>query len=549
MSLIRTVWECAFSPKLYKIQETTWKSYEPNSFERWGDHVITSFVAIWSISVYALPFIATFMYRRSYSLTENAHSLTKFVAGAGFILIASLAVRGYARANNPIYVKFIKTLSKAKKSYNYESKQDLLKYDFEFWAWPADFKVSSIDRPDGKKRIIVTATSRSTRRGGKDLILAVPCKIISYIVAHTIALKLMYPGSMTLINMALKSAMIQGRTDLIDLGGQRCKIITFEKLEIDAMFVDRRNRSSNGNILVITCEGNCGFYETGIMATPLNKGYSVLGWNHPGFGGSTGAPYPPSEIDAIDAVMRFAKENLSFPEDRIILYGWSIGGFTATWAAMNYPEIHGLVLDATFDDVLPLATSRMPATIDSIVRNVIRDYLNLNVAEQLKKYDRRVLLVRRTDDEIMCTPTSNLIHNRANSLLTKLLLHRYPHLFVENRESLDVLTQYLANPTHDTSGNTTRSLVARTQNLFRTGSPINESLCAEEISKDIENNKGEVKYPSSLGQDCDTLIKQQLVIYLASKYMEDQASQHCAPLVVELFHPGWDPRTLHSKTT
>jgi hypothetical protein len=46
-------------------------------------------------------------------------------------------------------------------------------------------------------------------------------------------------------------------------------------------------RSINGDILVVTCEGNCGFYETGVIATPLNKGYSVLGWNHPGFGGST----------------------------------------------------------------------------------------------------------------------------------------------------------------------------------------------------------------------------------------------------------------------
>lgn len=47
------------------------------------------------------------------------------------------------------------------------------------------------------------------------------------------------------------------------------------------------HRNTNGDILVITCEGNCGFYETGIISTPLNKGYSVLGWNHPGFGGST----------------------------------------------------------------------------------------------------------------------------------------------------------------------------------------------------------------------------------------------------------------------
>jgi hypothetical protein len=38
---------------------------------------------------------------------------------------------------------------------------------------------------------------------------------------------------------------------------------------------------------VICSEGNAGFYEIGIMVTPLEAGYSVLGWNHPGFGGST----------------------------------------------------------------------------------------------------------------------------------------------------------------------------------------------------------------------------------------------------------------------
>lgn len=86
------------------------------------------------------------MYRRSYSLAENAFTISKIVAGAGAIIIASLAVRSYSRSNNPMYAKFIKTLTKARQAYNYESKQDLLKFDFEFWAWPADFQVFSIDR-------------------------------------------------------------------------------------------------------------------------------------------------------------------------------------------------------------------------------------------------------------------------------------------------------------------------------------------------------------------------------------------------------------------
>lgn len=38
---------------------------------------------------------------------------------------------------------------------------------------------------------------------------------------------------------------------------------------------------------VICCEGNAGFYEYGITGTPIEAGYSVLGWNHPGFAHST----------------------------------------------------------------------------------------------------------------------------------------------------------------------------------------------------------------------------------------------------------------------
>ena len=55
--------------------------------------------------------------------------------------------------------------------------------------------------------------------------------------------------------------------------------------------IDRQQQpditSENGNTLIICCEGNAGFYEGGCMCTPLELGYSVLGWNHPGFLGSS----------------------------------------------------------------------------------------------------------------------------------------------------------------------------------------------------------------------------------------------------------------------
>ena len=62
-----------------------------------------------------------------------------------------------------------------------------------------------------------------------------------------------------------------------------------------------------------------------IAGTSLEKGFSVLGWNHPGFGGSTGTPFPQFEVNAADAVMQFALERLGFVPEQIIIHGWSIG--------------------------------------------------------------------------------------------------------------------------------------------------------------------------------------------------------------------------------
>ena len=76
--------------------------------------------------------------------------------------------------------------------------------------------------------------------------------------------------------------------------------------------------TEEGKTLVICCEGNAGFYEIGIMATPITCGYSVLGWNHPGFYGSTGRPYPDQEKMAVDSVMQFAINKLGFKVEDIV---------------------------------------------------------------------------------------------------------------------------------------------------------------------------------------------------------------------------------------
>lgn len=43
----------------------------------------------------------------------------------------------------------------------------------------------------------------------------------------------------------------------------------------------------------------------------------------------------------------------------------------------------------------------MPTWTESIVRLAIREYVNLNVCQQLIRYPGPILLIRRTEDEII----------------------------------------------------------------------------------------------------------------------------------------------------
>ncbi|GBP22504.1 Tigger transposable element-derived protein 6 [Eumeta japonica] len=305
----------------------------------------------------------------------------------------------------------------------------------------------------------------------------------------------------------IRNDLLYGRMILVqNYNGQRAKIRTSDRNTLDTMFVDNRSSGSRGKTLVICCEGNAGFYEIGIMTTPLKAGYSALGWNHPGFAGSTssvpsyifcitintvpefeesirthiyagkngrdeknvpnedssgiehdvtedfvqnedceseseikGSPYPDEEKNAVDAVLEYAINELGYNVEDIVLFGWSIGGYTSTWAASAYPEIKALVviaalehsqarkshqcvaglsienrisnrggieeewiLDATFDDILPLAKQHMPPFLEPVVREVIRGHVDLHVAQLLEKYPGPVQLIRRTNDEIIC---------------------------------------------------------------------------------------------------------------------------------------------------
>ncbi|XP_026736118.1 protein ABHD16A isoform X2 [Trichoplusia ni] len=511
--MMKLIWQCLFSPRLYKVYKDGPKDsmYQPQGLEKWGDRIISKANTILNIGLYTSPFICMYIYKRGFFTYDEMRTLGRFFGGITCLIIFSFILRSYGRATSTKYAQFIRALYAPmtdKKAYLTE----IRKYDFEFNAWPTTYSVAAAESytndPIIRMESIVGRSSWLDKHPFKTcanlhlpLYQRATIQILAFVATHTFGLRLIYPGSLGVLQVLLWGALFQGRTQLVENhNGQRSKLGTADGNTIDTMFVDHRGQSPNGKKLVVCCEGNSGFYEMGIMNTPIKAGFSALGWNHPGFGGSSGLPYPSQEHNAIDVVMQFAINELGFRPDDIIMFGWSIGGYTASWAAVNYP-VGALVLDATFDDLLPLAENQMPSSWSLLVKEVIRSYVDLNVAELVTKYDGPVHLIRRTEDEIICLRQGHLSSNRGNNLVVRILEQRHPAALGSQtaRAALSRLLAAPDSPAHVPAGpdvqqleKTLQPLVSKYMRDLRSShcSPLPENDFVEIIDR-LQNRRRE----------------------------------------------------------
>ncbi|XP_786661.3 phosphatidylserine lipase ABHD16A [Strongylocentrotus purpuratus] len=523
-SLVR----CIFGARLYRTNShgtVKGHDYQPNSVEKHSDNIIKLISFCWSFGYYTSPIILTILYRRGYFSLDGALSLGKFGGMVLLALCGAYYVRGLGRVSNPEYGTFISLLDEINRNEQSEKRKELQIYDFEFAAWPVDYQWSeSASQPLWKDQ---SSPGSQRSRGAVEWLGGLPCQLLGYLAIHSFGCRIVYPGSTALLNAAIGSQLLLGRMKLVEKDhGKRAKLRTKDGNSIDTMFVDRRLKTvfPNGQKLVITSEGNAGFYEIGCMETPLKAGYSVLGWNHPGFGGSTGSPFPESEGNAIAAVMQYAVDELGFAYDDISLFAWSIGGFATSWAAMNYPQLSFVIVDATFDDLIPLAIAKMPQSLSYFVASTIKTYMNMKIADNLSNYKGPLRIVRRTKDEIIITSEfPDVAYNRGNDLLIKILQSRYPKLLDE--EVTKVLRQFISI--------TDQLSMLSMYSAF----DVEDSACLR-VLKDYAE-KHSTKFPMLIGEDMTHARKVQLTLYLSTKYMTDFDSTHCSPLPASYFLPPW----------
>uniref|UniRef100_A0A3Q0S7J5 Abhydrolase domain containing 16A, phospholipase n=1 Tax=Amphilophus citrinellus TaxID=61819 RepID=A0A3Q0S7J5_AMPCI len=504
---------CVLGPHLQRIHRSPDQSrpdgrsgrrqgwnYQPRSLEKHTDSILGWASALWSLSYYSSPLLLCYLYRK-YICSSKLVPVSQYV-GTVLVCLLGVACLRWGRFRNAEYVQFITVLEETKKNHTPANKKKLRCYDFGFSHWPLDFSWTEVSSRKLSKAGVSLLRPEPRLRGAADSVLhsvrTLPCHVI-FVIAHTFGRRMLYPGSVGLLQKAMRPMLQQGQAKLIEeFDGQRNKLVACDGNEIDTMFVDRRrDGGQNGQTLVICCEGNAGFYEVGCMNTPL-EGYSVLGWNHPGFGGSTGVPFPQNEANAMDVVIQFAVHKLGFQLSDIVIYAWSIGGFTS-WAVMSYPELQSIVLDASFDDLLPLALKVMPNSWP-LVQHTVRQYMNLNNAEQLL-YQGPVLLIRRTRDEIITT--------------------RYPKIMTD--EGTRVVRQWLgaSSPLEES---------------VYSGYEVDDDWCVS-VLQSYQADR-DVLFPWSV-EDMTLEGRRQLALFLARKYMRNFEATHCTPLPATEFHPPW----------
>lgn len=235
---------------------------------------------MYNISYYTSPVLLPFLYRRLHIIT----SFDKIAVGLGMIIALAYCMRGLGRERSKSYKRFFTSFQMVKANpKNEELKSVLLEYDFDFKHWPVDWSIQQLAKSKVEPSEVLSIWKEKPLG-----IMQIPFDIAAYLAIHSFGLRMIYPGSLGLFQSHFHPMLVEGRQKFIqEHGGMRRKVQTVDNNEIDTMFVDNRSRSNNGKTLVICSEGNAGFYEIGIVSTPLDMEYSVLGWNHPGFAGSS----------------------------------------------------------------------------------------------------------------------------------------------------------------------------------------------------------------------------------------------------------------------
>jgi len=138
------------------------------------------------------------------------------------------------------------------------------------------------------------------------------------------------------------------------------KLTTEDGAHVSAMYL----RNENASYTILYSHGNAEDLSTvrHKLSEFHSMGFSAFGYDYRGYGTSEGHPSETAVYRDIDGAYDYLRNEQKTPPDRIILYGFSLGGAVAADLASRRP-VAGLILESTFVSAFRVIT-RVPMPYD-----------------------------------------------------------------------------------------------------------------------------------------------------------------------------------------
>jgi len=177
--------------------------------------------------------------------------------------------------------------------------------------------------------------------------------------------------------------------------------------------------NNENEYVVVLSHGNAGNISNRIdIAKFLQQaGFSVLIYDYRGYGQSSGRPGEKGFYTDINAVIEYLKEDKNYTESHMIMYGRSMGGAVASYAAKSY-NVGGLVLDSAFKNIESMVRDLYPFIPSSMARY---EFPTLNYLRQVSGIP--VMIMHSPNDSIVDISHGKSLFGMANE----------PKMFVELR--------------------------------------------------------------------------------------------------------------------
>jgi uncharacterized protein len=216
------------------------------------------------------------------------------------------------------------------------------------------------------------------------------------------------------------SNQMETNPQAVGLNYESIKLVTKDNLELSGWFIPAvKNPEKSEPSVILFCHGNAGNIGDRLDYFPIfhSLGLSTLIFDYRGFGDSNGIPTEEGTYADVDAAWRYLTIERKIPADKIIVYGESLGGAIAGYAAQQY-QPQALILASTFTSIRDRAQEQYPYLPIHLISK-----FSYNTIARLPEIKSPTLVIHSPEDKIISFHHGQDLFKAANEPKMFLKIH------------------------------------------------------------------------------------------------------------------------------